>query len=1388
MRRDTAANFTSANPTLAAGELAYETDTRKIKAGDGSTAWTSLNYIVDPSSAAAISDVHGDNSPELSAALGANNQNIGAVNELTANDVTANTFTSNGQFSLGGHILPTSNADYDIGSAEYKIRHLFLSDNSLHIGDHAIRPNESGDLMNAKRDRSGGDPYINLTSIPSGTGAGQQRTFTTASDGNSIANASAIFSSMDQGSLIQFVGKADDGSLFGTWRFSSYSAGTSGASGSTIVCTPVAYNKASNDNISNAIFSPVVGTTNLVVEAVSNIVATGPNDDVTIPKGLKLGAGNTVTIGDVALSISGGELQVGGTQVMKSTALATVATTGAYADVTGTPTLATVATTGAYADVTGTPTLATVATSGSYNDLSNKPTSFADLTITGNLTVQGTKTELSTTTLDVEDKNITMSKGAGSAAASNGAGITVEGPGTAATLIYNDNPEKWVFNKTPYLNTNRLLTDADVGAGNGLDADTLDGQQGSHYLDYSNFTNTPTATTKADLDVDHLITLTGVSAAAESLGTFAGSTIGDNQTIKDAIEALETSVETKAATASLHAVATSGAYGDLSGTPTIPTAASLEVDHLITLSGMASSSDNLGTFTGSTIADSQTTKQALQALETAHESLSTSSGTKIGSLAEDTTPELGGHLDVKSSEIQSTTGTVKLGDNTLVDGTTFANGTLTVNGNATFNHNVAITGQLLVNGSNTIINATTVSVDDPIMMLGGDTAPGSDDNKDRGVLMRYHTGSAADMAFMGWDDSVGKFILKTGVTATGEVVSGDLASLEVAGIEASGTINAAAIKIADVALHSVATSGSYNDLSNKPTISDGTTQDNLVLITGVAGNSVNYGTSFTGSTIADNSTILDALQALETKAESDVVPVNRLTASMNVTLTSNSTHFTMEPFSGSTIADNSLIHEAFQSLETAVETKLNSSGAKAALDVDHLITLSGVSAAADHLGTFSGSTINDNVTVKTALQALETAVEAAEETAVEFNVDHIITLTGVASASDHLGTFTGSTISDNVTIKAAIQALETAVEAAEETQAEFHVDHLITLSGVAQASDHLGTFTGSTIADNETLKGALQDLETALELNATLASDETITGNYTFDELITGIGMDSSGSKLEFRTGANTKVTMGGTTTEGQRNLVLSAGENIHFLADRDANDSDGSIAFHFNDDHDANLTTGDATWLWTEDGKMLGKNAATHLQHGHWTTTERDAGTFAEGAQIYNSTTNKPEFYDGSNWLQIADASGDQTFAANVTINNNLLLPNEKQIIAGNNKIKARYSADSVSNCFGIEGRENIFFAVDSNNNTNAGVLGIRFNGDLGSSVGNDDMDFIFKELDANEFKFQPKDARAHIQHSAWTSTERDNATQWSAGAVIWNSTTSKLQVYDGSSWVDLH
>jgi hypothetical protein len=45
VRRGTAAQWTSANPTLAAGEQGFETDTLKLKIGTGSTAWNSLAYV-----------------------------------------------------------------------------------------------------------------------------------------------------------------------------------------------------------------------------------------------------------------------------------------------------------------------------------------------------------------------------------------------------------------------------------------------------------------------------------------------------------------------------------------------------------------------------------------------------------------------------------------------------------------------------------------------------------------------------------------------------------------------------------------------------------------------------------------------------------------------------------------------------------------------------------------------------------------------------------------------------------------------------------------------------------------------------------------------------------------------------------------------------------------------------------------------------------------------------------------------------------------------------------------------------------------------------------------------------------------------------------------------
>ena len=70
---------------------------------------------------------------------------------------------------------------------------------------------------------------------------------------------------------------------------------------------------------------------------------------------------------------------------------------------------------------------------------------------------------------------------------------------------------------------------------------------------------------------------------------------------------------------------------------------------------------------------------------------------------------------------------------------------------------IVITGDLTVNGTTTTVNSTAVTIDDPIFTLGGDAAPGSDDNKDRGIEFRWHNGSAAKVGFFGFDESDSTF-------------------------------------------------------------------------------------------------------------------------------------------------------------------------------------------------------------------------------------------------------------------------------------------------------------------------------------------------------------------------------------------------------------------------------------------------------------------------------------------------------------------------------------------------------------------------------------------------------------------------------------------------------
>lgn len=90
---------------------------------------------------------------------------------------------------------------------------------------------------------------------------------------------------------------------------------------------------------------------------------------------------------------------------------------------------------------------------------------------------------------------------------------------------------------------------------------------------------------------------------------------------------------------------------------------------------------------------------------------------------------------------------------------------------------VVIKGNLQVDGTTTTINSTEVTVDDPVFVLGGDTAPESADNLDRGIKFNWHDGNTAQTGFFGYDDSESEFIFIPGATDTNSVFSGTLGNL-----------------------------------------------------------------------------------------------------------------------------------------------------------------------------------------------------------------------------------------------------------------------------------------------------------------------------------------------------------------------------------------------------------------------------------------------------------------------------------------------------------------------------------------------------------------------------------------------------------------------------------
>jgi len=234
---------------------------------------------------------------------------------------------------------------------------------------------------------------------------------------------------------------------------------------------------------------------------------------------------------------------------------------------------------------------------------------------------------------------------------------------------------------------------------------------------------------------------------------------------------------------------------------------------------------------------------------------------------------------------------------------------------------------------------------------------------------------------------------------------------------------------------------------------------------------------------------------------------------------------------GATITTTELNYLAGVSSNIQAQISANDS------DISDILASVGIVDGDTNLGTFAGNTITDGATVKGALEDLEAAVESNDTDIAELdaNQSDLIALSGVAENAQDLGDFDGVTISANRNIKQALQELETSVESkgsgASLTSLTTAVGDLNTLTGVAQNETNLGTFTGGTIADNRTIKQALQDLETELEdgagsLTADSGSADFSGGTVTVSG---GVGLSTSavGETLTVNLD-NTAVTAGG--------------------------------------------------------------------------------------------------------------------------------------------------------------------------------------------------------------------------------------------------------------------
>jgi hypothetical protein len=420
IRRGTASQWTSANPILAAGEMGVETDTRKVKIGDGTTGWTSLNYIAADNPE--ISEIAQD---AIDAALVAGTGIVKSYND-GANTITVSVDTS--VIATKAELAEVAQDSIDqaltAGTGITKNYNDAANTLTVSVDTDVIATRAYADQAEANANTYTDDEIANLNSNLNNTiedyiPLSQKGTATGVAtlDGNGQVPLSQL-------------GLATD-------ALSSHEADTSNVHG--IADTNILVTTTGSQTLTNKVLTSAVVQDGIEINGGVSFEGATHNDYETTLLATDPTADRAIYLPD------------------NSGTVALVSNLNSYAALSG-------------ATFTG----AVLGT---------------DLTLSGNLTVNGTSTNINTVDLNVEDKNITLGDTTSpSDASANGGGISLKGS-TDKTINWLDATDSWTSSenvdlaegKTYKINGDTVLSSSQV-LGKSLPSGTVVGNSDSQTL------------------------------------------------------------------------------------------------------------------------------------------------------------------------------------------------------------------------------------------------------------------------------------------------------------------------------------------------------------------------------------------------------------------------------------------------------------------------------------------------------------------------------------------------------------------------------------------------------------------------------------------------------------------------------------------------------------------------------------------------------------------------------------------------------------------------------------------------------------------------------------------------------------------------------------------